>query len=282
MFKVIIIGAGEIGTAIGKILKKKGIEPIFWDKNPLKIRNQKPLAEIIPSANFIFLCIPSWAMREAISNILPMLSKKTIIISLAKGIEKRTNKTMGELLKEFFPKGQKFALLSGPMIAEELMKNKFGAAVLATKQKIIYNKTADLFKKTNLKIEYSNDIRGVALAVVLKNIYAVLLGISDGLRQGDNKKGELLVEAVKEMADIIQTFGGKKETAYGIAGLGDLIATGFSRYSKNRQFGEELVRIGKKTALKAEGAVSLEMILNLLNKRKNKFLLLADLRKKLK
>jgi glycerol-3-phosphate dehydrogenase (NAD(P)+) len=276
LMAVVIIGAGEIGRAIGKILHKKKIKPVFWDKDPSKVPNQKPLAEIIPGADFLFLAVPSWGIREAIINILPYLKKKTIVISLAKGIEAKTRKTTDELLKTVLPANQKFALLSGPMIAEELTKGRAGAAVIAAEQKAACKKIAGLFKKTNLGIEYSNDLRGVALAGALKNIYAVLFGMADGLRWGDNQKGRLASTAVGEMAEIIKTLAGKKETAYGTAGLADLIATGYSPYSRNRQAGEKLVKTDKR-CLKSEGFSSLAPLINLLRKRKEQFPLLLAL-----
>ena len=274
--QLVIIGAGEIGKALEKVLRKQNLAISLWDKDPSKVRSQKPLKEIVPDADFLFLCIPSWALRNALNNLLPFLNKKTLIISLAKGIEENTKKTTDELLQELLPRGQNFALLFGPMLAEELTKGMVGIGVVASKNQKAFHQLAKIFTHTNLYLEYSKDIRGVALSGVLKNIYAIALGIADGLRWGGNAKGWLVARAINEMAKIAQMLGGKKETALGTAGLGDLIATGFSPYSRNRRIGYELVRNGR-SHLQSEGFISLSPLGKRLYKNKEKFLLLKAL-----
>jgi glycerol-3-phosphate dehydrogenase (NAD(P)+) len=103
-----------------------------------------------------------------------------------------------------------------------------------------------------------SDMRGVALAGVLKNIYAIGLGIADGLQWGDNKKSRLVTQAIEEMAIIMQALGGKKESAFGGAGLGDLVATGYSPYSRNRRVGYELVKT-RVCCLESEGSRALSV-----------------------
>jgi glycerol-3-phosphate dehydrogenase (NAD(P)+) len=111
-------------------------------------------------------------------------------------------------------------------------------------------------------------MRGVALAGIIKNIYAIGLGIAGGLMWGDNQKGWLTGVAIREMANIIKLLGGEKETAYSVAGLGDLIATGYSPYSRNREVGNELVKTGT-CCLESEGSRSLPIIASLLGQEKN-------------
>ncbi|MDI6821237.1 MAG: hypothetical protein QMD65_03665 [Patescibacteria group bacterium] len=269
--KIVIIGAGEIGRAIEKVLQNKsGIHIDLWDKNPAKVPGQKPLAEIVPLADFLFLCVPSWAMREVLNSVLAIsngVNKKTIVISLAKGIEEKTLKTTDEILKELLPNNTAYALLIGPMLAEELMQEMAGIGVVASKDRKAFDKIKTLFIDTNLKLEYSADVRGVALAGALKNIYAIGLGIIDSFNLGGNFKGWFVQKAIKEMAEIIGILGGDKKTVFSPAGLGDLIATGFSPYSRNRQLGDELVSSHVKdldVKMKSEGIVSLPSIIKLL------------------
>ncbi|TSC96002.1 MAG: glycerol-3-phosphate dehydrogenase (NAD(P)+) [Parcubacteria group bacterium Athens0714_26] len=275
--KVVIIGAGEIGTAIAKSLKDVNTADIFlWDKDTLKVPEQKPLSEIVPQADFVFFCVPSWIMRVAVAEVSQYLIPKAIIISLAKGIEVETLKTMNEVLGEALPKGQKFALLSGPMIAEELVAGARGFGVVATASEEVYSSINNLFKNTNIFTEYSADIRGVALSAVLKNVYAVSLGIADGLKWSGNAKSWLAAKAIKEMSEISEILGGTKETILGTAGLGDLLATGFSEHSRNHQIGDELVKTGK-ILLKGEGVASLNSVLKLLGEKSKDFVLLSAL-----
>ncbi len=243
---IVIIGAGEIGRAMEKILKEKpdSSDKIFlWDKNQGKVFGQKPLEEIAPQANFIFLCIPSFAVEEFLTTIKPALNPETIIISLSKGISDSA-KTMAEILGDNLSGGF-FGLLCGPMLAEEIMLGKKAFAVLAIENGKNYEKAARLFSGTNLQIFQSSDIKGAAIASVLKNIYSVFFGICDGLGVSSNFKGRLLVKILKEMKRIILFFGGQPETAEGLAGLGDFFATATSVYSKNYQSGVEIAKTKK-------------------------------------
>lgn len=277
--KIVIIGAGEIGRAIEKVLSVKDLDVQIWDKDESKVAGQKPLAKIIPEADIVFLCVPSWAMRQAATETKPFLNKNTVIISLAKGLEESSKKTAYEILEEVLTKDMQIAILSGPMLAEELIQGKFAMGVVASKNIETFKKIEELFEgenPTSLHVEYSSDIRGVAFCGVLKNIYAVALGIADGLGLGSDVKGWLVSESIKEMQEIIRILGGKPETALGPAGVGDLITTGFSNYSSNHQIGGELVKTGKYSK-KSEGFVSLPSIIDLLDKSIKKFKLLNAL-----
>lgn len=111
-----------MGLAIRKVLKKTTANVEMWDKDPAKVLSQKPIDEATAAADIVLLCLPSWGMREALGDIAPYLSKDSVVVSLAKGIEKGTLKTTDQLLQELLPRGRNFAVLSGPMLAEELMK----------------------------------------------------------------------------------------------------------------------------------------------------------------
>lgn len=263
--KICIIGAGRIGCAIGYVLKNLGNEVLFWDKDGLRVPAQIDLAEAVSSADFLFLCSPSWAMREVLTSAVPHLNNDTIIISLVKGIEQKTNKSMDELLQEFLPLNR-IAILGGAMLAEEIQKGLGGVGVVGTKSKVICEKVKSLFNGSDIYLECTSDMRGVALDGVLKNIYAIGLGIADGLEWGSNKKSQLVTQAVNEMATIIQALEGEKESAYGGAGLGDLVASGYSPYSRNRQVGNEIVKTGA-CCLESEGLKSLPVIAKIAQER---------------
>ena len=274
--KVVIIGAGNIGQAIEKILQGKDVTIKLWDKDIAKVPDQKSLAEIVPSASFLFLCLQSWVMREAVTSLLPYLDKKTIVISLAKGIEEKSKKTIDELLGELLPENQPFALLSGSMLADEFKQDMVGFGIIGSKQKETYTALAELFQNTNLHYEYSADMHGLALAGVLKNVYAIGLGIVSALKLGENFKGWFVQKAIREMTEIIELLGGQQETVLGIAGLGDFVATGFSPYSRNRKFGDELVKTGECCA-GSEGFASLPSLIELIGSNVSKFIILNAL-----
>lgn len=271
MTQVAIIGAGAIGQALAHILRanKKAVVSIY-DKDPAKVVPAKlSLSEISTSAEILFLCIPSWAMREVLSEVKPRLKSGAILVSLAKGIEPERKKTMDALLAEILPRHHA-AILGGPMLAAEIMKDMPAVGCLAAADKRRGRRITELFSGTLLSFEVTNDVRGAALSGALKNIYALGLGIASGLYWGSNEKGWYLTHALFEMADIAELFGGKRETAYSLAGVGDLVATSFSSYSRNSRFGEEIARNGI-CSIKSEGCASLPILAQMLGEKRRTY-----------
>ena len=236
MARIVIIGNGKIGNAIAEILRSKKNEIAFWDSMPEKAQGQLPLSETIPVADFVFLCVPSFAVPDAACVIKPYLLRRTVVISVSKGIEKESGETMDELLSRILPR-RPFALLSGPMLAVELSSDMGGAAVIASKNAAVRNVVARLFKGTELRITTSADIHGVACAGILKNIYAIIIGAAEGMGSGYNTKGFLLGQAQSEIMGLIPLLGGARETASIPALMGDLFATSLSPSSNNHSFG---------------------------------------------
>jgi glycerol-3-phosphate dehydrogenase (NAD(P)+) len=253
--QILIIGAGEVGRALSKVLnQRRDAEIKFWDKDP-RLSSDKNLGDLIMSSQFIFLCIPSPAMASVISDVKPYLRRKTLVVSLTKGMDRRSGKFSSELLCRRFGK-RRIAILAGPMIAEELRTGASTKATVGT-TKAGFEKLSQLLAGTSLHIEYSSDIQGTAAAGVLKNIYAMGLGMIDALKLGSNAKGVFVNVALLEIAFLIKKLGGRPETAYMLAGLGDLEATGNSTNSVNRVVGQKIVA-GELSKLTSEGLISLE------------------------
>jgi len=257
--KIVIIGAGEIGKAIASVLKPKKVAIEMWDHDPARVPQQKSLEKIVPAAGYVFLCVPSQAVRPAVLSFKKLLTKKTGIICLSKGVEVKTQKIMPEVLKEVLPTSQPFAMLGGPMLAEELMQNKPGVSVLASKNLKAFANLEKLFVGTAVRLETTNDVIGTAWSGVLKNVYAMALGMVDGLGWGANAQAWLLSECLTEMEKITVIMGGKNETVCYTAGLSDLVATGFSPYSKNRETGRVITQT-QKCCVGGEGSVSFPAI----------------------
>ena len=237
---ILIMGAGKIGSALEFLFNQAGRSVDKWDKDPKKVPGQKDLAQMSPAADFVFLCLPTKYVRDALQSLAPYIKKETILIPLAKGLEQKTALTLPEIINQALPK-QPVGLLAGPMLAEELRDGHGGAAVIASVNAAWRERIAALFVGSDLRLFLSNDLRGVALASALKNIYAMAFGIAAGLEWGDNRRGWLLSACLWEMFDILPRLGGRPETALSLAGLGDLIATGSSPYSSNREFGRQLL-----------------------------------------
>lgn len=256
--RIVIIGQGPAGKAVHHLLKntKHSVSIECWDIDIKVCPSRKPLDIIIPKADILFLCIPSWAIRAAAQDLGHLMKSHTRIVSVSKGLDRACEKTIGELLKEVFPKNKNIALLSGPMLATELLEGKLGAAVIASPSKIVQEDLKAVFKGTKLRVTTSSDMQGVSLCGILKNVYSIGLGIAQALHPGDNFRGVFAQETVDEMARIVKKLGGKKETVYSYAGIGDLIATGFSKHSKNHTYGRILVETGKRPDFDSEGSIS--------------------------
>jgi len=260
--KVLIIGAGNIGRALEQLIKsaRDNCEIEIFDKDKDKVPFRKDLAETAPSADFVFLAVPSSALEEVCAELKPILHLETIIISLIKGLAGEKRQIADKFFKENLAKKQALAFLFGPMLGDELKQGKRGVGVVATKNPENFEKLQILFKNSGLNLEYTSDLSGVAILGVLKNIYALGLGIADGLGWGMNMKGWLAASSMREMGDIIKMFGSRKDIVWGDAGLADLITTGFSPSSKNRRTGEELAKKGRNAELISEGIRSLPVI----------------------
>jgi len=258
--EVLIIGGGEIGNALyNLLLTNKRVTPHVWDINPRKSTTKKDLDDLLEEANFVFLAIPSTVIGEVAKRVKKKISKETIVVSLTKGISGNRNRLSSEILIKIFGKNR-IGILGGPMLAEEMKKDIQTKASLGANGRV-FGIINPLFKRTNLTLEHSTDIQGVAAAGILKNIYAISVGVIDALNLGDNVKGVIFKESVMEMEILIKKLGGRPKTAYSLAGLGDLEATGNSDYSTNRTLGKKLVTSRGKVTLVSEGSASIPYLI---------------------
>ncbi|MCX6714449.1 MAG: hypothetical protein NTX72_01405 [Candidatus Uhrbacteria bacterium] len=237
---VSFIGAGEIGSALVTLVSRSGAHIEQWDVDASKVPNQKSLSEVVSTADILFFCVPSWILRVAVKPILPHLNKKTLCVFVSKGIETKTNLCIDGLAKDILPKGQPIVLLSGPMLAEELIDGHGGAACVGTKSLADFKKIDQIFTEEDLHLTFAPDVKSVAIAGVLKNVYAIALGIAIGLKWGDNRKGWLIAQSVQEMIEITKRLKADPSYILSQAGLGDFMATGMSTYSSNHSLGREL------------------------------------------
>jgi glycerol-3-phosphate dehydrogenase (NAD(P)+) len=266
-YSIAIVGAGALGAALAKALERNPMTEVgLWDIDPSKMVKPVELKDVCAKADFAFLCAPSQHIRGALHMLLPCIQENVPIISFAKGLEIKTKKTMSEVLEEVLGEDRPWAVLGGPMLSEEIRKGLPAAAVFASPEANIFNKSGqfkelkEIFAPTNLRLEYSTDAQGVALGGVLKNIYAIALGIAEALGMGANALGLMTVRVIEEMKIVTKALGGREETVLTYAGLGDLIATGFSDYSRNRRAGKELVEKGF-CSKEPEGCISIKPLI---------------------
>ena len=201
--KIAIIGFGKIGQAFADILdeKKEWCRTCGWDvvetKDPRQVGDIK---EAKKDASIIILAIPSRHFGEG-AKYLGEVDKNTILISATKGFDASTKKLPIEVLHDTYPKHAS-GIISGPMLSEELREGFPTRATLAGKNKKRLKEVQELFDGTNLTLEISEDWVGVSLFGILKNIYALATGLSDGLGLGSNFRSCVALQAIREIEEI--------------------------------------------------------------------------------
>lgn len=295
--KITILGDGAWGTTLAVLLSENGHEVAMWSafpehlevldrerenaeylkgiKIPGNIAFEKDLGKAVGFGEYIVFSIPSKFFREVAMKIrqqnIPL--KKKVFISVAKGLEQKTLKRMTEIIKEELGNVH-VAVLSGPTIAIEVAKKLPALVVAASKNKSVARKIQDIFSNDYFRVYTSTDIVGVELGGPLKNIIAVIAGISDGVGFGSNAKAAILSRGIVEIQRLGEKMGAKKKTFYGLAGLGDLSTTCISPVSRNRTLGEKIAKgqkledIVNSTSSIIEGATTAEAVYQLSKKYK--------------
>lgn len=264
--KIAILGDGGWGTTLSMLLTKKGYNVFLWSaffdyakflkktrenvkflpqfKIPDSVNITSDIKEATANAAIIVVAIPSQFVRKILTQLNSLELSKTIIVSVVKGIEKKTLKRVSEIIKEEL-NTDRICVLSGPTIAFEVAKEMPTSAVAASEDENIVKKVQDVFMTERFRIYTSADVIGVELGGSLKNIIAIATGISDGLGFGTNAKAALFTRGLVEIKRLGIAMEAKEETFNGLSGLGDLMTTCISPYSRNRHVGEEIAK-GKK------------------------------------
>lgn len=275
MTDVLIMGAGVLGTALGRALPRDRVTVHWFDTDAAKCPGGPAVLEtVVPSARFVFMCVPSWAMRTALAQIAGLIGPTTVVVTLAKGLESPTAKCMPEVCADVLPPDHPVAVLGGALLAHEIGQGLPGMGMLGCASEEVAVELTTLLAGSPIQISWTSDARSVALAGVLKNIYALILGIGDGLGLGSNARGWLFAQATHEMLAIATMLKVDQQVILSVAGVGDLVATGLSPQSKNRTAGIELAQTGR-TSTDCEGVSSLPSVMQLVGDRPNLRLLNA-------
>lgn len=263
---IAVLGAGSWGTALALLLHKNGREVTLWSWKEEQVKAIKAngenkdflpgvavpedlpitsnLEEAVSGRNFVVLSVPSQSIREVAHRIFPMVLKTTSIISTAKGLEKGTLLRLSQVIHEELPHN-KIAVLSGPSHAEEVARELPTTIVASSEDMELAKEVQNIFMSKFFRVYTNDDLLGVELAGALKNIIALAAGISDGLGYGDNSRAALITRGLTEITRLGLSMGAKQNTFAGLAGLGDLVVTCNSRFSRNWQAGYRLGQ-GKK------------------------------------
>jgi glycerol-3-phosphate dehydrogenase (NAD(P)+) len=199
------------------------------------------LDETLEDADFVFVAVPSVYCRRVYAQIGPHLRPGQAVVSLTKGIEKKTLMRMSEIMAEAFP-GHPLGVLSGPSFAKEVAEGHPTGLVLASAETELSRRLQSLLSGLSLRVYTSRDVIGVELAGALKNIIALAAGISDALHFGHNSRASLMTRGLAEITRLGLKLGAQRPTFSGLAGIGDLVLTCTGHLSRNRQVGLEIGR----------------------------------------
>ncbi len=267
---LIIIGAGAWGSAlsIGLSCKyksiylysnKKEFELEKYHKHPkldVKFKKNTFICYDIKKANNcddVLIAVPSSAFYEALLNIKPYIHKQNIAW-VTKGFDTK-NKTFLHISFAKVLKNKKPCFISGPSFAYEVARNKPTLVAVSSKDDIVRKYWLDVIHTNSLRSYGNKDIIGAEIGAATKNVLAIAAGIANGLGYGANTQAALITRGLAEMTRLGLAFGANLNTFMGLTGLGDLVLTASDNLSRNRQFGQNLVKNKKTTAaLKAVGA----------------------------
>ena len=301
MAKITILGAGSWGTALALVLSRAHHrhEICLWARDaalaeilnrnrenstylpgiflPLEVQITHDLRAAVSAAEILIGAMPSAHARSIYSLAAPNLRHNTIVVSATKGLEPTTHLRISKVIAQTLAfSGQadypRLAVLSGPSFAAEAARGEPTAIVLASHDSALADDLQEKFAGPSFRVYTNSDVLGVELAGAMKNVIAIAAGACQGLGFGSNAVAALITRGLAEMTRLSCALGGKPETLFGLAGLGDLVLTCSTPQSRNFSFGFALgkgqtpdeVRSGAKLA---EGAFTAPVLVEMARAR---------------
>ncbi len=251
---VVVVGAGSWGSAFACLLRDRGHEVTLAARDPEQVaaiaetgQNPRYVREAdlrgiaaatigeapVADAELVVVAVPSRVFGEVVGS----LPGRAPILSLTKGLDPATGERLSTLVR-----GRPVAVLSGPNIAEEIVRGLPAAAVVASEDLELAVRLQVAVHSTIFRVYVNEDIVGVELCAAAKNVIALAAGGADGLGLGDNSKAALVARGLAEMRRLAEAAGARPDTFAGLAGMGDLIVTCWSPAGRNRRAGELIAR----------------------------------------
>jgi glycerol-3-phosphate dehydrogenase (NAD(P)+) len=247
--RFLVAGAGSWGTAFTHILLERGHDvvlgchtaeqaqaiaesgrnPRYLPKVDLRAVEAVPLDAAPGDVDVIVVAVPS----KAFADVVARLPGTAPVLSLTKGLDPATGERLSTRVG-----GRPVAVLSGPNIADEIAVGLPTAAVIASEDGYLAGQLQHAINSMVFRTYVNPDVIGVELCAAAKNVIALAAGGVDGLELGDNSKASLITRGLAEMSRLGEAAGARPETFAGLAGMGDLIVTCWSRHGRNRHAGE--------------------------------------------
>ena len=281
--KVGVIGAGSLGTALAQTLAQNVDEVIMhlrrqsladdinrtghnseYYPNVRLLDNISATCDMnaLKDCSVIFLSVPSSAFRPILSELRDVISKDTILVTTAKGIEYPSLKTMGRIIEEYFD--DSYVALSGPNFASEIVLNLPTVSNIASKSMENARTVSDILSTKQFRIRIIDDVIGLEICGIIKNINAIANGICEGMSVNENARYGVLTKGFEDTIRIIKSVGGKPSTAGEYCGFGDLVLTSTSFESRNHTlgmlYGQRLIVDEKASGIVFEGKNSIMAI----------------------
>lgn len=293
MEKVAIIGAGALGTALAQTVAENANEVY------LHLRREELMEEInntgfnneyypntrlkdniittmdyddIKDCKVIILAIPSSAFRSVLKDLKGVIREDAILVTTAKGIEYPSLKTMGNLIEEYFD--DQYVALSGPNFASEIMLRLSTVSNIASRSRENAEIVKSVLNTPQFKVKIIDDVLGLEICGVTKNINAIANGICEGMNINENARYGVLTKGLNETKDIIKSIGGEESTVNEYCGFGDLVLTSISMESRNHTlgvlYGQRLIIDEKASGVIFEGKNSIKAMKDICNKYNTK------------
>ncbi len=272
-----LIGLGNLGTAVGNLVAHNSYDVLGWNFQPEvvdeinnehtnsyflpgialdpRLKATKEIEVVIEQCSVIFIAIPSVFVESTLRPFQDKIGTDHILVNMAKGINQKTGLTSFQTIEAMFPDNS-CIMLSGPSIANEFARHMPTVVVLAGVRKQDLLLVSHLLDNDYFRTRFSSDTIGVELGGILKNIYAIGLGLFDGKNINSiNFRAVYLTIALEEIARMGVAMGADIETFLYLSGMGDLLATSLSEHSHNRHMGERLAHGLSRDEIKEEMGV---------------------------
>jgi len=263
MNNILVVGGGSWGTAfadylgrhlgplriwvreddVRRAMKERGENPRFLPDTPLS-PNLEPVGDLeaaVKNADLIVHAVPSKFSRAVFERLRPVLEDQ-IIVNLSKGFEASSLMTLSQMARDVLGDRviSQWVTISGPSFARELAQRHPTAVVAVSYIDTLVEKIQRAFSSPQLRIYRNTDLPGIEVAASMKNVMAIASGIVHGSGYGYNTTASLITRATVEISRLGKRLGGRKETFWGLAGIGDLMLTCFGPLSRNFQLGVQV------------------------------------------
>ncbi len=256
---IAVLGAGSWGTALALHLARLGNDTRLWGRDanamatmqcdrvnarylpgipfPDTLTATADLAQALTGVRDVLVAVPSHAFRQTLQQLKPLVPPTVRLVWATKGFEHGAQALLSSVVSDEFAANTPQAVLSGPSFAKELAAGLPTAITLAANNDEFRRELAARLHSDRFRVYLSDDVIGVQIGGAVKNVLAVGAGMCDGLGFGANARTALITRGLAEITRLGLALGGKSETFYGMAGLGDLILTCTDNQSRNRRFG---------------------------------------------